>query len=81
MTFSEQDSNLKPGLHISRKNRTHMLRTGFVSFPRMPWSSHSNDIKVFIFHKKYLQLILKLSLQHNRKHVVRLLRLYEKQAN
>ena len=25
LTFSEQESNLKPGLHISRKDRKHMF--------------------------------------------------------
>ena len=29
LTFAEQDSNLKPGLHISRKDRKHMFANKF----------------------------------------------------
>ena len=40
----------KPGLHISHKISSTWLQTRFLSFPRMPWSSHScNDHRYSYF--------------------------------
>ena len=77
-------TTVKPGLHISCKDRKHMFANMFLNFPPMPWSSHScNDrrylyftrnicnrcVDVFIFYKKYLQ---SMCLKHDRMHVLRL---------
>ena len=75
MTFSEQDSNLKPGLHISRKDRKHM-------FDNMSFHVCLGlDIVVMIAGIHISQEIfaidmltdLKPSLEHDRRHVVQLL--------
>ena len=79
----------QPGLHTSRKDRKYMVANTFLSFPGMPWSSYScNDRSYSYFTRKSLRrytndipsLALKPSLEHDRNHGLRLLRLYEDQA-
>ena len=73
---------VKPGLHISCKNRKHMFANTFL---RLRLGLH---IVVMIAGIHILQEIfaidvlraLKPSLKHDRKHVLRLLRLYGDQA-
>ena len=75
-------TKVKPGLHISRKDRKHMVANTFLSFPGMPWSSHSCKYSYFskeIFANDILAT-LKPSLEHDCKHVLQLLRLYGDQA-
>ena len=61
--------HVKPGLHICRKDRKHML-----------WSSYSFNDRSYIHISQEIFAIdmltvLKTSLEHDRKHVLRLLRL------
>ena len=69
---------LKPGLGISCKNRKHMSADTFLlSFLRMPWSSHScNDRRYSYFSRNICNRYLKPFLEHDRKHVLRLSRLF-----
>ena len=64
---------------ISRKVRRHMFTNRFLSFPRMPCSSHScNDRKYSYFARNVCNRYVdsfKTSSEHDCKHVVRLLRL------
>ena len=77
-------TQVKPGLHISRKDRKHMFATRFLSFSRMPWSSHSrNDCRYLYFARNICSRYIdsfKLFLEDNRKHVRLLLQLYGDQA-
>ena len=72
---------LKPVLGISCKNGKHMFADTFLlSFMRMPWSSHSrNDRRYSYFARnicnRYVD-VLKPFLEHDRKHVLRLSRLF-----
>ena len=82
MTFSEQDSSLKPWLHIIRKDRKHMFMNVQV-FQALHVCLDLN-IVVMIASINISQEIfaidmltaLKSSLEQDRKHVVRFLRLY-----
>ena len=45
---------LKPGLHISCKDRKHMAANTFLRFSHMPWSSHScNDHRYSYFTRNF----------------------------
>ena len=76
--------DFKPGLHISRKDRKHMVASTFFSFPGIPWSSHSCDDLRYSYLtrnicKRYINSFKTLS-EHDRKDVLRLSRLYGDQA-
>ena len=69
----------KPGLHISGKDRKHMVANTFLAF-HVACSSHvvmiaGINISQEIFAVDVLTA-LKSSLKHRRKHVLRLLQLY-----
>ena len=72
---------LKPGLLLSCKDRKHMFANTVLSFPRMPLSSHIVVMIAGIHISQEMFAVdmltaLKPSLEHDRKHVLRLLRLY-----
>ena len=61
MNHFKQKMNVKPGLHISRKDRKYMVGNTFVSFSRMLWSSHScNDRRYSYFTRCVDSLKLQL---------------------
>ena len=74
------NTSFKPGLNISHKDRKHMFANTLLSFPRMLWSSHTcNDSSCSYFTRnlcnRYVESF-QTFLGHDRKHVVRLRRLY-----
>ena len=48
LTFSEQDSNLKPGLHISRKDRKHLFADRFFNPIRQGGGGDDGPPKCFL---------------------------------
>ena len=76
MAFSEQDSNLKPGLHMSRNDRKHMFANRFFKLSTyvrlglyivvMIAGTHTSQ-EIFAID---MLTALKPSLEHNHKHVV-----------
>ena len=50
--ITELETALKPGVHISRNDRKHMVANTFIKFLCMSWSSHNcNDCKYLYFIK------------------------------
>ena len=76
--------SIKLGLHISRKDRSHMFPKIFFKLSRCGLVSISLErSQVFLFYGKYsidMPRALKSSLEHSHKYVLRSLHLYGEQA-
>ena len=51
----ERDSPLKPGRHLSRKDRKHVFANTCLKLLRMPWYSHSCNEQRYSYFTQSLQ--------------------------